>query len=75
MQDTILHDRVRELEGKLRNTSPATKADIDELHARLAKIEALLDAMCKDMHLGTHGQRGWRFRRGNEHHSRRNMAA
>jgi hypothetical protein len=74
MQDSILHDRVRELEGKLRHTAPATKADIDEVHARLAKIEALLDTMCKDMHIGAHNQRGWRFRRGNEH-TRRNMAA
>ena len=75
MQDTILHDRVLELEGKLRNTAPATKSDIDDVHARLAKIEALLDAMCKDMHVGAHNQRSWRFRRGNEHQSRRNMAA
>lgn len=75
MQDTILHDRVRELEGKLRHTAPATKADIDELYDRLAKIEALLDTMCKDMHIGAHSQRSWRFRRGNEHQARRNMAA
>ena len=75
MQDTILHDRVRELEGKLRHTAPATKADIDDVHARLAKIEALLDTMCKDMHIGSHNQRSWRFRRGNEHQASRNMAA
>jgi hypothetical protein len=73
MQDTILHDRVRELEGKLRHTAPATKADIDDVHARLAKIEAVLDAMCKDMHIGQHNHRSWRFRRGNEH-ARRHAA-
>ena len=75
MLDTILHDRVRELEGKLRQAAPATKADIDELHGRLAKIEALLETMCKDMHIGSHSQRNWRFRRGNEHQGRRNIAA
>ena len=31
-RDTSLHNRVRELEGKLRDTAPATKADVDELH-------------------------------------------
>jgi hypothetical protein len=72
MLDTILHDRVRELEGKLRQAAPATKADVDELHQRLAKIEAVLDTMCQDLHLG---QRSWRSRRGNEHHPRRHMAA
>jgi hypothetical protein len=75
MLDTILHDRVRELEGKLRQTAPATKADIDELHARLAKIEAVLETICRDLQLGSPTQRNWRVRRSHDHHARRNIAA
>jgi hypothetical protein len=74
MLDTILHDRIRELEGKLRQNAPATKADIDDLQARLAKIEKLLETLCRDMHSSS-SQRVWRFRRGEEHPSRRNVAA
>ena len=48
MLDTILHDRIRELEGKLRQNAPATKADIDELRERLAKIETILETLCRD---------------------------
>jgi hypothetical protein len=75
MLDTILHDRIRELEGKLRQSAPATKADIDELHERLKKIEAVLDTICRDSHVAQSGQRTWRFRRGGEQHARRNIAA
>jgi hypothetical protein len=75
MLDTILHDRIRELEGKLRHTTPATKADIDELHERLGKIEASLDALCRGLLPGSPGQRGWRLRRDNDHQARRNIAA
>jgi len=75
MLDTILHDRIRELEGKLRHTAPATKADIDELHERLGKIEVSLDALGRDLLPGSPGQRNWRLRHGNDHHARRNIAA
>jgi hypothetical protein len=74
MLDTILHDRIRELEGKLRRSATATKADIDELHERLAKIERVLETLCRDLHSPS-SQRVWRFRRGEDHHSRRNVAA
>jgi len=74
MLDTILHDRIRELEGKLRQNAPATKADIDELHERLVKIEKALETLCRDMHPSS-SQRMWRFRRSEEHPSRRNVAA
>jgi hypothetical protein len=74
MLDTILHDRIRELEGRLRQTAPATKADIDELHERLARIEAGLETLARDVHPATSGPRNWRFRRGNDH-ARRNIAA
>jgi hypothetical protein len=73
MLDTILHDRIRELEGKLRQAAPATKADIDEVHARLGKIEAVLDSIFRDLHPAS-GQR-WRLRRSSDHHSGRNIAA
>jgi hypothetical protein len=74
-RDTILHDRVRELEGKLREAAPATKADLDEMHERLARIETVLETICRELHVGPSHQRGWRFRRGHDHSSRRNIAA
>ena len=74
MLDTILHDRIRELEGKLRQNAPATKADIDELRERLAKIETILETLCREAQSPS-SHRAWRFRRGEDHHSRRNVAA
>jgi hypothetical protein len=41
MED-ILHDHIRELERKLRDCTPASKAEVNDIQDRLTKIEATL---------------------------------
>jgi hypothetical protein len=53
MLESAIHDQVRELERKLRDTTPASKADIDELSERLAVIEHTLAAMGRAMRINT----------------------
>ena len=45
MLESAIHDQVRDLERRLRDRTPASKADIDEINERLMKIEHALAAM------------------------------
>ena len=45
MYEGQLYDHIRELERELRNRTPASKSDIDDLNERLARIEKSLAAL------------------------------